>query len=72
MLAPHFEHARKLIGTRYLAIGSDYDGAIEPVRGLENVSRLPAVTGLLQRMRWSEEEIRGVLGENVLRVLRDH
>ncbi|MBV8879470.1 MAG: membrane dipeptidase, partial [Planctomycetaceae bacterium] len=72
MLAPHFEHVRKQIGARHLAIGSDFDGAIEPVRGLENVSRLPEVTRLLQRMQWSEEEIRQVLGENMLRVLEAH
>jgi len=72
MLAPHFEHVRRVIGARHLAIGSDFDGAIEPVRGLENVSHLPKVTALLQGMRWSEEEIRQVLGENVLRVLEAH
>lgn len=72
MLAPHFEHVRRLIGTRHLAIGSDFDGAVEPVRGLENVSRLPEVTALLQRMKWSEREIREVLGENVLRILSAH
>jgi len=72
MLAPHFEHVRRLVGARHLALGSDFDGAIEPVRGLDNVSKLPAVTELLQRLRWSEDEIRGVLGENVLRVLDAH
>ena len=72
MLTPHLEHVRKLIGARHLAIGSDFDGAIEPVRGLENVSRLPEVTALLQRLKWSEDEIRGVLGENMLRVLAAH
>jgi len=72
MLAPHLEHVRALIGARHLAIGSDFDGAIEPVRGLENVSRLPAVTELLQRLKWREGEIRGVLGENMLRVLEAH
>lgn len=72
MLVPHLEHVRRLVGARFLAIGSDFDGAIEPVRGLENVSRLPAVTDLLQSLHWSEEEIRGVLGENLLRVLRAH
>jgi membrane dipeptidase len=72
MLAPHVEHVRKRVGARHLAIGSDFDGAIEPVRGLENVARLPALTGLLESLRWSEEEIRGVLGENVLRVLDAH
>lgn len=69
MLAPHLEHVRRLVGARHLAIGSDFDGAIEPVRGLENVAQLPAVTALLQRLAWSEDEIRGVLGENVLRLL---
>ncbi len=72
MLAPHLEHVRTLVGARHLALGSDFDGAIEPVRGLENVSRLPAVTELLQRLRWDEDEIRGVLGENALRVLDAH
>jgi membrane dipeptidase len=72
MLAPHLEHVRKLVGARHLALGSDFDGAIEPVRGLENVSKLRAVTELLQGLRWSEDEIRGMLGENVLRVLEAH
>lgn len=72
MLAPHLEHVRKTVGARHLAIGSDFDGAIEPVRGLENVARLPALTGLLERLAWTEDEIRGVLGENMLRVLDAH
>lgn len=69
MLAPHFEHVRKLVGARHLALGSDYDGAVRPLEGLEQVSGLPAVTELLCRLGWKESEIRGVLGENVLRVL---
>jgi len=72
MLAPHVEHVRRLVGARHLAIGSDFDGAIEPVRGLENVSKLPALTALLQSRGWSDDEIRGVLGENMLRVLEAH
>jgi membrane dipeptidase len=70
MLAPHLERVRNLVGARHLAIGSDFDGAIEPVRGLENVAKLPALTSFLVRMGWSESEIRGILGENMLRVLR--
>jgi membrane dipeptidase len=69
MLAPHFEHVRRLVGARHLAIGSDFDGAVDPVRGLESVEDLPKVTRLLQDLGWSEDEIRGVLGENLLRVL---
>jgi membrane dipeptidase len=69
MLAPHFEHVRRLVGARHLALGSDYDGFVDPVRGLEEVSHLPAVTRMLVDRGWSEENIRGVLGENALRVL---
>ena len=69
MLAPHFEHVRKLVGAKHLALGSDYDGAVEPVRGLEEVSHLRKVTDLLIELGWEESEIRGVLGENVLRVM---
>lgn len=72
MLAPHFEHVRRLVGARHLALGSDFDGFIEPVKGLENVSHLPAVTAMLQERGWSEPEIRGVLGENLLRILDAH
>lgn len=68
-LLPHFEHVRKLVGARHLALGSDFDGAVVPVRGLEDAACLPAVTGLFLDAGWPEEEIRGVLGENVLRVL---
>jgi membrane dipeptidase len=69
MLAPHFQHVRKLVGARHLALGSDYDGAVQPLRGLESVDGLPKVTQLLIDLGWSESEIRGVLGENILRVL---
>jgi membrane dipeptidase len=70
MLLPHFERVRRLVGARFLALGSDFDGAIDPVRGLENVSKLPSLTAMLRGRGWAESEIRGVLGENVLRVLR--
>ncbi len=72
MLAPHFEHVRKLVGAKHLALGSDYDGAVEPVRGLESVDNLREVTRMLEDLDWKESEIRGVLGENVLRVMENN
>jgi len=54
-LAPHLEYVRKFVGARHLALGSDYDGAVAPVRGLKNVSALPAVTKLFQDLGWSEQ-----------------
>ena len=69
-LLPHFEHVRKLVGARHLALGSDFDGAVVPVTGLEDASCLPAITQLLIDAKWPEAEIRGVLGENTLRVMK--
>jgi membrane dipeptidase len=68
-LLPHFEHVRRLVGPRHLALGSDFDGAVVPVRGLEDASHLPAITQMLLEAGWPEDEIRGVLGQNALRVL---
>ncbi|MDI6870843.1 MAG: dipeptidase [Bacillota bacterium] len=59
-----------LVGPDHVALGSDFDGIDTVPRGLEDVSRLPALTrGLLERGH-SEEAIRGILGENLLRIFR--
>ncbi|MBI2082390.1 MAG: dipeptidase [Deltaproteobacteria bacterium] len=71
-LLQHFEHVRKLVGARHLALGSDFDGAIVPVHGLEDASKLPMLTQMFLDFGWKEEEIRSVLGENLLRVLKAH
>jgi membrane dipeptidase len=67
----HAEHARRVAGDDALAIGSDWDGAIVPQPGLEDVRALPLVThGLLAR-DWPESAVRKVLGENALRVITE-
>lgn len=70
--AHHLEYVRRLVGARYLALGSDFDGAVVPVCGLEDVSCLPRITQTLLDRGWTEEEIRGILGENVLRVMGEN
>lgn len=68
-LLDHYDHARALGAAAALALGSDLDGGIRPPEGLDTIAELPVlVTGLLER-GWSEEEVRGVLGGNVLRLL---
>jgi len=68
----HMEHVRNLVGARHVALGSDFDGLIMPVEGLEDVSCLGNITAELMRRGWAEQEIRGVLGENAARVLQAH
>ena len=68
-LADHFEHAIQLLGPRHVGIGSDFDGVPALPVGLEDCSRLPALTAELLRRGYSEADLRLILGENALRVM---
>ncbi|HEX7253450.1 MAG TPA: membrane dipeptidase, partial [Thermoanaerobaculia bacterium] len=63
----HIEHVLKVGGPQAAGLGTDYDGMPNPPDGLEDASKLPIVTEELLRRGHSEEEVRGVLGENFLR-----
>ena len=68
-LLDHFDHAIAVAGADHVGIGADWDGVASFPVGLEDVSLLPRLTrGLLERGH-SEEVMRKVLGENLLRVL---
>jgi len=69
-LIDHIDHIAKVAGYDHVCLGSDFDGAPMMPNGLEDVSRLPAITALLRQRGWSEQNIRKVLGENALRVLQ--
>ena len=68
----HFDHVVELAGSpNHVGIGSDYDGVGDSLPiGLKDVSTYPnLVEGLLKR-GYSEDDIRKILGGNVLRVWR--
>lgn len=68
----HFDHVVELTGSvDYVGVGSDYDGVGDSLPiGLKDVSTYPnLVQGLLER-GYSEEDIKKILGGNVLRVWR--
>lgn len=65
--AKAMKHVRDLVGIDYVALGSDYDGATT-VRF--DTSQLVQVTQALMDEGFTEDEIRAVMGENALRVLR--
>lgn len=56
------------LGEDHVALGSDFDGAVET--GFDT-SELAALTSALLDLGLSESQIRKVMGENMLRVLRD-
>ena len=69
VLLDHFDHAIKIAGADHVGIGADWDGVPSMPVGMEEISQLPSLTeGLLERGH-SPAIVRGVLGENVLRVL---
>jgi len=62
----HIEHVIQVAGPGAVGLGTDFDGIEDPPEGLEDVSKLPAITLELLRRGYSEDVVRGVLGENFL------
>ena len=51
-------------------MGGDFDGITEVVQGLEDVSTYPALTAELLKRGYSDDDIKKVIGLNVLRAWR--
>ncbi len=68
-VADHMDHIKLVAGPENIGIGGDYDGITEVVQGLEDVSKYPDLLAELVRRGWTDAEITGVAGGNVLRVL---
>jgi len=69
-LVEHIVHLAAVAGPAHVGLGSDFDGMMMPVAGLEDVAALPRLTEALLP-HFSEAEIRGILGGNLLRLLAD-
>jgi len=69
-IADHIDHAVKVGGIDHVGLGSDFDGIDTPPRGMEDVSKIPALVRELARRGYSEEDLEKILGGNVLRVMR--
>ena len=67
----HIEHAVKLVGADHVGLGSDFDGASMP-EGMEDASKLPKITEALMRRGYKDEDIRKILGGNLLRVMEQN
>lgn len=64
----HLEHILAVVGPEHVGIGMDWDGG-GGVEGLADVSPLPRITAWLLRKGYSEEQIAGIWGGNLLRVM---
>jgi membrane dipeptidase len=70
-LVDHFDHALRVAGEDHVGLGSDFDGVPSYPVGLDEVSLLPNLTRALLARGWSEEVVRKVLGENLLRAMSE-
>ncbi|HEX8071927.1 MAG TPA: membrane dipeptidase [Pyrinomonadaceae bacterium] len=68
VLVDHFDHIAKVAGVDHVGIGSDFDGVPDLPEGMEDISKLPNLTYELLKRGYSEQDVRKVLGENLLRV----
>jgi membrane dipeptidase len=67
-IVEHIDHAVKVAGVNHVGLGSDFDGAVMPL-GMEDASKLPRITDALLKKGYSERDVEGILGGNLLRVM---
>jgi membrane dipeptidase len=67
----HIDHVVKLVGAEHVGLGSDFDGATMP-DGMEDCSKLPRITEALMRKGYSDDDLRKILGGNILRVMEQN
>lgn len=70
-VADHIDHIRKVMGVDHIGVGGDFDGFSGGVRGLEDVSKYPELFAELLRRGYSQEDLKKIAGQNVLRVWRE-
>ena len=69
-VADHIDHVRKVAGIDHIGLGGDFDGITTVIQGLEDVSKYPDLTAELLRRGYTDQDVKKILGLNVLRVMR--
>jgi len=69
-VADHIDHVVQVAGASHVGLGSDFDGITSTPEGLSSVADYPSLFAELIRRGYSDEQLKGVAGLNVLRVMR--
>jgi membrane dipeptidase len=67
-LIDHFDHIIRVAGIDHVGIGSDFDGISALPEGIDSAADLPKITEALMARGYSAEDVRKVLGGNLMRV----
>ena len=71
-LIDHIDHVAKVAGIDHVGLGSDFDGVSGATpQGIDSAADLPKITQALLDRGYSADDIRKILGGNLLRVFRD-
>ncbi len=71
IVVDHMQHIIDVVGEDFVSLGSDYDGAITPPKGLRSGDSYPLLVQIMLERGWKEGRIEKVLGGNFLRCLRE-
>lgn len=72
-VADHIDHIIKLVGIDHVGVGSDFNGVRTDflTKDLEDCSKYPNLIYELLLRNYSEEEIKKIMGKNILRVWKE-
>ena len=71
-LIDHIDHIAKVAGVDHVGLGSDFDGVSGATpEGIDSAADLPKITQALLDLGYSADDIRKILGGNLLRVFRE-
>jgi len=71
-LIDHIDHIAKVAGIDHVGLGSDFDGVSGATpQGIDSAADLPKITQALLDRGYKEDDIRKILGGNLMRVFRE-
>jgi membrane dipeptidase len=70
-LIDHIDHVAKVAGVDHVGLGSDFDGITSAPEGIDSAADLPKITEALMARGYSAQDMRKILGGNLLRVFRE-
>lgn len=70
-LAKVIDYGVNLVGEDHMALGCDLDGGPELPREIKDISDYPQITMALQRLGYTDQRIKKILGLNWLRVIKE-
>lgn len=70
-LVNQIDHVAKVAGIDHVGLGSDFDGITSLPQGIDSVADLPKITEALVQRGYTEDQVKKILGGNLLRVFRE-